>query len=115
MRIYTAPGMYNPLESDFDKAKLKILKHKKMASRSAWAQNISFAATEPRFHTLDRVVGPAPVAYRPKTDIADHIPGPRKTGPFGSSEKVIIIIIILLLLNMCTHAYRIHDFASAIS
>lgn len=46
MRTFTSPGAYNPLASDFDKLRLKILKQKKMAGRSSWAQNVAFATTE---------------------------------------------------------------------
>ena len=50
MRTFTSPGAYNPLASDFDKLRLKILKQKKMAGRSSWAQNVAFATTEVRPH-----------------------------------------------------------------
>lgn len=49
MRLTTAPGAYSPVTSDFDQLRLKILKQKKMAVRSGWAQNIAFTSTEGRF------------------------------------------------------------------
>ena len=49
LRNFTAPGAYNPLASDFDKLRMKILKQKKMASRSSWAQNVAFTSTEVSF------------------------------------------------------------------
>jgi hypothetical protein len=67
MRLNTAPGCYNPLTSDFDKLKLKILKQKKMASRSGWVQNIAFAATDKRFDEANNAVmsSPSPTTYQP--------------------------------------------------
>jgi hypothetical protein len=46
MRLTTAPGAYSPVTSDFDQLRLRILKQKKMAVRSGWAQNIAFTSTE---------------------------------------------------------------------
>jgi hypothetical protein len=48
-RINTAPGTYSAIQSDFDVLKSQILKRKKMHSKSGWAQNISFDATESRY------------------------------------------------------------------
>jgi hypothetical protein len=44
----TAPGAYNPVTSDFDQMKLKLMKKKKLISRSQWSQNIAFDATGKR-------------------------------------------------------------------
>lgn len=89
MRSTTAPGSYDPRTSDFDNAKLKILKQKQIASRSGWAQNISFSATEQRFHAIDNNKEiPPPGTYRPKNEFKDLIGKPnRRAGPFGGSSK----------------------------
>lgn len=65
LRMNTAPGLYDPMTSDFDKLKLRILKQKKMASRSGWVQNIAFAATERRFVDGAGIdtEGPNPTSY----------------------------------------------------
>jgi hypothetical protein len=47
-RLNTAPGLYSVVVSDFDLQKSSILKRKKMHSKSGWAQNIAFDATESR-------------------------------------------------------------------
>jgi hypothetical protein len=52
MRLTTAPGAYSPVTSDFDQLRLRILKQKKMAVRSGWAQNIAFTSTERYVATL---------------------------------------------------------------
>lgn len=89
MRLTVAPGQYNPITSDFEQAKIKILRQKKIASRSGWAQNISFTSTERRFHTLEKPVGPPPGAYTPKTNLADHIAKQNvRAGPFGTTSNV---------------------------
>jgi len=86
-RIQTCPGLYNPLTSDFDLERLRILKNKRMASRSGWAQNIAFASTEKRFTEDSRGI-PPPGTYSPKVTIADNIPVPNpRAGPFGSTAK----------------------------
>lgn len=96
-RIYTAPGDYNPLTSDFDKLQLKVMKHKKMASRSLWASQVAFEGTERRFNEVnsgiskDRIGNrcPAPGAYDPKNVFAEQVSkiNPNAvTGPFGSQD-----------------------------
>lgn len=94
MRITTAPGAYSPITSDFDQARLKILKQKKMASRSGWAQNIAFTSTETRFQQnsstvgTNQIEGPPPNAYYPKVGIADHITKENVRGAsFGGREE----------------------------
>lgn len=89
MRISTAPGSYNIIASDFDNMRLKILKQKKMAQRSGWAQNIAFTSTETRF-TEDQYNNevPPPSAYYPKVGIADLAPRPNvRGGAFGSKDE----------------------------
>lgn len=88
-RIKTHPGSYNPITSDFERNRLKILRRKRMLGRSGWAQNVSFQSTEERFFTAEPGnVAPPPGTYVPKTAIADHIArqNPR-SGAFGSSVK----------------------------
>jgi len=89
MRLHTAPGSYSPLVSDFDIAKIKVLKKKKMVSRSGWAQNVAFDVTERRFSYRDPLAeNPAPGTYQPKTNISDAIPKQNvRAGPFGSNKK----------------------------
>ncbi len=72
MRISSAPVSYNAVMSDFDQMRLKILKQKKMASRSGWAQNIAFTSTETRFADglHDNEVPPSS-QYFPKLGLAD--------------------------------------------
>jgi len=87
MQLTVAPGQYNPITSDFDKSKIKILRQKRVASRSGWAQNISFASTEKRFEIVDKNGVPAAGTYRPKTTLADNIPKQNvRAGPFGASS-----------------------------
>ena len=92
MRMTTAPGAYSPVTSDFDQLRLRILKQKKMAVRSGWAQNIAFTSTEGRFqlHTgIGNLDGPPANAYYPKVGIADNLPKPNaRGGAFGAKEKV---------------------------
>lgn len=101
MRIHTAPGSYNIIASDFDNARLKILKQKKMAQRSGWAQNIAFTSTETRFNegSYDNEV-PPPSTYYPKVGMADAAPKPNvRGGAFGSKDEV--CMLPLLLGNVC--------------
>lgn len=89
MRITVAPGDYTPVTSDFDQIRLKIMKQKKMASRSDWAQNIAFVSTESRFKDggYDNDVPPA-TAYRPKVGLAETLPKPNpRRGAFNTSEE----------------------------
>ncbi len=90
MRLTTAPGAYSPVTSDFDQLRLKILKQKKMAVRSGWAQNIAFTSTESRFQTNENSLdGPPANAYYPKVGIADNLPKPNvRGGAFGAKEQV---------------------------
>eukprot|EP01041_Mallomonas_annulata_P007348 gene7348-14997_t len=87
MRLKTCPGSYDPITSDFDQLRLRVLKEKRMSSRSSWAQNIAFSGTQPRFQLSDTDV-PAPGAYSPKNSMVDTLdkPNPR-AGPFGSKTK----------------------------
>jgi hypothetical protein len=88
MRTHTAPGAYDPRTSDFENLALKIMKQKKIASRSSWAQNIAFAGTEERFHEGKVKVGPGPGAYRPKTEFHDGIAKENsRGGPFGTTSN----------------------------
>jgi hypothetical protein len=74
--------------SDFDQLRLKILKKKKMASRSGWAQNIAFEATDTRF-TDPRAQAPPPGTYDPRTTLADTIPSQNtRSGAFGTKDVV---------------------------
>lgn len=85
-----SPWTYNPLTSDFDKDKIKILKDKKIRSRSGWAQNVSFATTTGRPWSQENTYtsdGPPPGAYDPKVNIADFIPKENKAGPFGDNTE----------------------------
>eukprot|EP00600_Ochromonadales_sp_CCMP1393_P001586 CAMPEP_0174977182 /NCGR_PEP_ID=MMETSP0004_2-20121128/13462_1 /TAXON_ID=420556 /ORGANISM="Ochromonas sp., Strain CCMP1393" /LENGTH=552 /DNA_ID=CAMNT_0016228327 /DNA_START=66 /DNA_END=1724 /DNA_ORIENTATION=- len=90
MRLTTAPGAYSPITSDFDQMRLNILKKKKLAIRSGWAQNIAFASTETRFHMstgATDVDGPPANAYYPKIGMADTVPRPNpRGGAFGAKE-----------------------------
>lgn len=88
MRLTTAPGAYSPVTSDFDVLRLRILKQKKMAVRSGWAQNIAFTSTESRFHNVgEDLDGPPANAYYPKVGIADKLPKPNvRAGAFGSKD-----------------------------
>jgi hypothetical protein len=90
MRLTTAPGAYSPVTSDFDQLRLKILKKKKMAVRSGWAQNIAFTSTESRFFVPGQDLdGPPANAYYPKVGIADNLPRPNvRGGAFGAKEEV---------------------------
>ncbi len=78
------------MTSDFDQLRLRILKQKKMAARSGWAQNIAFTSTEGRFTQSAGVVeGPPANAYYPKMGIADNLPKPNvRGGGFGAKETV---------------------------
>lgn len=88
MRLYTSPGDYNPLTSDFERTKIKLMKRKKMHSRSGWAQNISFDATESRFFEPTRVLPPGPGEYALKEGIADRAPQPNpRGGAFGAKDE----------------------------
>ena len=88
MKNMIAPGKYNPLTSDFDTMRLKILKQKKMHSRSDWAQNIAFASTDTRFEKLN-LDAPAPTAYAPKVGLAETLPKPNiRSGAFGTKDSV---------------------------
>jgi hypothetical protein len=86
-----SPWAYSPLTSDFDKDKIKILKDKKIRSRSGWAQNVSFASTAGRPWSNDNAYssdGPPPGSYDPKINIADFIPKEnRNGGGFGNSTE----------------------------
>ncbi len=88
MRLATAPGSYNPLTSDFEMQKLKILKQKKMASRSGWVQNIAFSGTEKRFmdvqEPFNKEVGPTPASYDPKVTLIDELE--RNTNKFADTR-----------------------------
>lgn len=99
MRLATAPGAYSPVTSDFDQLRLRILKQKKMAVRSGWAQNIAFTSTEGRFqqHTgIGNLDGPPANAYYPKTGIADNLSKPNaRGGAFGAKEKVDSAVVIV--------------------
>lgn len=86
MRVNTAPGTYM-IPSEFDTQKVSIMKKKKMHSRSGWAQNISFDATEARFFTPFKNNNPPPGLYQPKGTLADTLPRTNeRSGPFGSKD-----------------------------
>lgn len=88
MRLATAPGSYNPLTSDFEMNKLKILKKKKMSSRSGWVQNIAFSGTEKRFMETSaddlKETGPTPTTYNPKVSLIDEMK--KHTNKFNNSQ-----------------------------
>lgn len=89
MQTKTAPGSYNVISSDFDQQRLRILKQKKMSSRSDWAQNIAFVSTEQRFNCkmLDNDV-PPPSTYYPKVGLADTLPRSNvRSGAFGTKDE----------------------------
>lgn len=88
-RIKTHPGSYTPLTSDFDKNRLKILRRKRMAARSGWAQNVSFQCSEERFFRPEpETLGPPPTAYQPYTGVGEaKIRENHRSGPFGSTLK----------------------------
>ena len=90
MRLQTAPGAYDPIISDFDSAKIKIIKQKKFKSQSGWAQNIAFDATESRFFSMDKShLMPAPGQYSPKLGIVDNMPRKNeRAGAFGTKSTV---------------------------
>jgi len=87
----TAPGMYT-VPTEFEAARIKILKKKKLVSRSGWAYNVAFEGTDERFRESQRrleEMGPPPGTYVPKNyDLSANIEkeNPR-AGPFGSSLK----------------------------
>ncbi len=88
MRLHTAPGLYDPKTSDFDNAKFKVLKQKKITSRSDWAHRISFDSTETRFNEADKKVVPPPGSYKPKNEFSDLLKKANsRTGAFGSNTK----------------------------
>lgn len=82
----TAPGMYNVL-TEFESAKVKILKRKKLVARSGWAYNVAFQSTEARRTEPPITDGPPPGQYQPKNyDIAGNIAKENaRAGPFGST------------------------------
>ena len=85
------PSSYTPVTSDFDQLRLRILKHKRMTSRSGWAQNIAFTSTARRFEDDKRGV-PPPGTYQPLEDMKDKLPKPNpRGGPFGSTAKVSLL------------------------
>jgi hypothetical protein len=87
-RLQTSPGTYNPITSDFELNRIKIMKQKRASGRSGWAQNISFDATEARFMMLDKRLAPPPGTYDPKTGLSDALPRENaRGGPFGSKSK----------------------------
>jgi hypothetical protein len=81
-----APAAY-ALKSDFDQARDKIVKSKKLRGRSGWAQNISFDNTEKRFfQPTPAFSAPPPGMYDPQNFNVSHgIPKQSKRTPgFGS-------------------------------
>ena len=96
-RTDTSPGSYDPLTSDFDQLKLKILKQKRISSRSDWAKKIAFTGTEKRFNEINNGIsrdavgdnGPSPGTYDPRTNISDIFQKSMKNSrPFGSNSGV---------------------------
>lgn len=89
LQFDTAPGKYNPITSDFDNLKIKLLRKKHNTSKSGWASHIAFEGTESRFFDIAKDDNPGPATYRPKTNIADSIPKQTvRAGPFGTTQKV---------------------------
>jgi len=88
MQTNTAPGAYS-IPSDFEAAKIKIIRQKKLANRSGWAQNIAFTSTETRFLHIDKKDVPPPGHYLPKNfNISASIEAQNvRAGPFGSKAK----------------------------
>lgn len=89
LRLAVAPGSYDPLTSDFDNLYAKILKQKRMISKSPWASSIAFNGTDSRLKVFEP--GSLPEVndgmYYPKTNIADRLPKENPNGPFGSGTK----------------------------
>jgi hypothetical protein len=90
MRLSNSAPSNTVVSSDFDQMRLKILKQKKMASRSGWAQNIAFTSTETRFQSdqYDNEV-PSASSYFPKMGLGDLAPRPNpRGGAFGTKDQV---------------------------
>lgn len=83
----TSPGMYT-VPTEFESARLRILKKKKLVSRSGWAYNVAFDSTGTR-KEIDHHVGPPPGAYVPTNyDLGANVAKENvRAGPFGSSSK----------------------------
>lgn len=108
MRIGSAPTPSTTVSSDFDLLRLRILKQKKMAVRSGWAQNIAFTSTEARFNSDSGANDvPPPSAYFPKMGLADLAPKPNaRGGAFGSKDTVRCVYLYLtggtiLIVALC--------------
>ena len=93
------------MTSDFDQLKLKILKQKRISSRSDWAQKIAFTATEKRFNEINNGIsrdavgdnGPSPGTYDPRTNISDIFKkSVRNARPFGSKTGVSVYLYLFL-------------------
>jgi hypothetical protein len=89
------PGQYNVLNSDFDSNKVKMLKKKRIAARSGWAQNVSFDSTENRFSGTNMTSEtPPPGAYESAYFTLSHAVSKgkqSKSGPFLTSAKVFLL------------------------
>jgi len=86
----TAPGMYT-VPTEFEAARIKILKKKKLVSRSGWAYNVAFDGTEDRFkprRTMKDDI-PPPGTYVPTNyDVSANIAKANvRAGAFGSTSK----------------------------
>jgi len=93
LRNTTAPGAYSPMVSDFEQSRMKILKQKKMASHSNWAQHIAFTSTEARFHDMSQTYlleVPPSTTYNIKQGLSDLAPKETyytKASAFGGKDE----------------------------
>lgn len=78
--------------SDFEQSRMKILKQKKMASHSNWAQHIAFTTTEARFHDMSQTYlleVPPSTTYNIKQGLSDLAPKETfytKASAFGGKD-----------------------------
>jgi hypothetical protein len=86
-RLITAPGSYNPMVSDFDASKIKILKKKKMLTRVGGSDSVAFDTLEKRFSSSDKSNVPPPGKYDIR-GMGDALPRRNvRAGAFGSKDK----------------------------
>jgi hypothetical protein len=82
--------MYSSPLSDFDKARLKTLRHKLLTQRSPWATSIGFGGTDYRFSQRDvnaQRSTPAPGVYERNDGIGDHVQRKSRVSSFGTTAK----------------------------
>jgi hypothetical protein len=86
-RVVSAPGSYNAVVSDFDAAKIKILRKKKMLSRSGGSDCVAFDSLGRRFSSSDKGNVPPPGQYSIR-GMADNIPKRNsRAGAFGTKDR----------------------------